>query len=47
MSYSNLDDIKRYLAGQREHHERHSFRDELVALLKRHDIAFDERYLLD
>ncbi len=47
VSYSNIEDVKRYLAGQREHHERHSFQDELVAFLKSHDIAFDERHLLD
>ena len=47
VSYSSIEHVKRYLAGQAEHHQRTSFHDEFVAFLKRHDIPFDERYLLD
>lgn len=28
-----------------EHHRKVSFREEFVALVKRHGIAFDERYI--
>jgi hypothetical protein len=33
-----------YIQGQREHHRTKSFQDEYRELLKRHEIAFDERY---
>ena len=33
--------------NQEEHHARLSFKDELIALLQKHGIEFDERYLLD
>ena len=47
VSYSQLDSVKRYIDGQAEHHRTISFQDEFIAFLRRHDIAFDERYLWD
>jgi putative transposase len=44
---SQLDDLRRYIANQREHHRRISFQDEFRELLKRYDIVFDERYVWD
>lgn len=46
VSESRVPAVRAYLQNQREHHARVSLRDELVALLERHRIAFDERYLL-
>jgi len=46
VSESQRDSVKRYIQGQKEHHARLSFREELIALLERHGIAYDERYLL-
>ncbi len=34
-------------AANEEHHRETPFRDEYLAFLKRHDSAFDERYLWD
>lgn len=45
ISWSNIDAVKAYIAGQEEHHRERSFQDEFVALLRRHDIAFDEQYI--
>jgi REP element-mobilizing transposase RayT len=39
--------VKKYIAGQRAHHERVSFQDEYREFLRRHNIAFDERYVWD
>jgi REP element-mobilizing transposase RayT len=39
--------VRRYIRNQEEHHRAISFEDELIALLKRHRIPYDERYLLD
>ena len=47
VSYSNLDSVKAYLANQEEHHRTGSFQDEFRALLGRHGIEWDERYVWD
>ena len=45
VSVSQLDVVRRYIRGQEEHHRTVSFQDEFVALLKKHGIDYDERYL--
>jgi putative transposase len=45
VSQSNLEDVKRYIAGQEKHHRKMSFQEELRALLRRHEIEWDERYV--
>ncbi len=45
VSASNRDAVRRYIAAQDGHHRRVSFQDELVDFLKRHEIAYDERYI--
>ena len=45
MSVSQLDTILRYIQNQEQHHRTMSFQDEFVALLQKHKIAYDERYL--
>jgi len=47
VSQSNLDPVKQYIAQQEEHHRNVSFQDELRALLRRHEIEWDERYVWD
>jgi REP element-mobilizing transposase RayT len=47
VSQSNLEQVKTYIAKQVEHHRKTSFQDELRALLGRHAIEWDERYLWD
>ncbi len=47
VSPSKLPDVARYIAHQEKHHRRASFQEELRALLKKHDVDFDERYLWD
>ena len=47
VSHSNLEQVKHYIVGQEEHHRRMTFQDELRALLRKHEIEFDERYLWD
>jgi hypothetical protein len=38
--------VRRYIARQQQHHTRIRFEDELVSLLKRHQMDYDDRYLL-
>jgi putative transposase len=47
VSQSNVDEVRRYIEDQEEHHRKMTFQDELRALLRRHGIAFDERYVWD
>jgi putative transposase len=47
VSKSNLVPVQKYIVNQEEHHKKVSFQDELRALLKKHEIEFDERYLWD
>jgi hypothetical protein len=45
VSHSAVDDVKRYIANQEEHHKTLTFQDELRFLLQKHGIEFDEKYL--
>lgn len=45
VSASSIPRVRAYLRGQEEHHKARPFEDEFKALLKRHGIQYDERYL--
>jgi REP element-mobilizing transposase RayT len=45
VSASQSDKIIKYIENQPEHHRKMSFQEEFVALLKKHNIEYDERYL--
>jgi putative transposase len=45
VSKSAIPDVERYIENQETHHAQTSFQDEFRALLKRHGIEFDERYI--
>ena len=47
VSVSQLDKITEYIRNQAEHHKKMSFKEEFIALLKKHRIQYDERYLWD
>ena len=47
VSQSLSDKVKEYIANQRVHHQRQSFREEYLEMLRRHAIDFDERYVFD
>jgi putative transposase len=47
VSQSNLEPVKQYIAGQEEHHRKVGFQDELRALLRKHEIEWDEKYVWD
>jgi REP element-mobilizing transposase RayT len=47
VSPSNVDEVRRYIEQQEEHHCGQSFQEEFLAFLKRHAIVYDERYLWD
>jgi REP element-mobilizing transposase RayT len=47
VSYSNIENVRTYLANQDQHHRRVSFQEEFLELLRRHHLEWDERYLWD
>jgi len=46
VSKSDAGRVVEYIKAQRNHHQERSFEDEYRSLLQRHEIEFDERYLL-
>jgi len=44
---SQIEDVRRCIAEQEQHHRKLSFQDEFRLLLKRYELAYDERYVWD
>jgi putative transposase len=47
VSESNVEQVKRYIANQEQHHEKMTFQDEFREICSRHGIEIDERYVWD
>lgn len=47
VSQSKVEELKRYIARQEEHHKTLTFKEEFRALWRMHGIDFDERYVWD
>jgi REP element-mobilizing transposase RayT len=47
VSQSNVEEVRRYIERQKEHHRKMTFQEELRALFQRHGIEYDERYVWD
>ncbi len=45
VSVSQLETTIQYIKNQEEHHRKMTFQEEFLALLKKHRIEYDERYL--
>jgi putative transposase len=45
--HSQLDTIIRYIQNQEKHHSRRSFKTEYLSLLRKFDIAFDDKYVFE
>lgn len=45
--HSQLDTIVRYIQNQEKHHSRRSFKSEYLTLLRKFDIAFDDKYVFE
>jgi len=45
--HSQLDAIIRYIQNQEKHHKRRSFKNEYLTLLRKFDIAFEDKYVFD
>jgi len=45
VSQSKSAAVEAYIAGQKEHHRKRSFQEELIQFLRRHGVEYDERYI--
>ena len=43
---SQIDRIKKYIANQKDHHRKKTFKEEFIDMLNYHGIEFEEKYLL-
>jgi len=44
---SDLENIRKYIRGQEEHHKKISFQEEFRMFLKKYRVDYDERYVWD
>jgi len=47
VSSSKKDVVIKYIANQKEHHEKSSYQEELLLFLKEYGVSYDEKYLWD
>ena len=47
LGHSQLDTLIQYIDKQEEHHHQRSFQEELLDLLDRYNLKYDEKYLWD
>ena len=45
VSQSQINNVKRYIERQKEHHRKRSFQEEYLEFLRLHDVEFDEKYV--
>ena len=45
VSASNLATVTQYIQNQENHHRKITFEDEFIALLRKHGIDFDPKYV--
>lgn len=47
VGYTQIADVKKYIANQKSHHSQMSFEDEFRYFLNKYDVEYDERYVWD
>ena len=47
IGFSQIEEVRRYIAEQEQHHHKVTFQDEFRRLLKRYEVTFDEAYVWD
>lgn len=45
VSKSEQQSVVKYISNQEEHHRKRTFKEELITLLDKHEVEYDERYL--
>lgn len=44
---AEIDIVAQYIANQKEHHRKRTFKEEYLAFLKKYEVDYDERYIWD
>lgn len=47
VSQSAIEDVKRYIYDQKQHHKKLSFKEELIKFLEKHKIDYNPEYIWD
>lgn len=47
VSESQQENVRTYILNQKTHHQKRSFEDEFIAMLERHKIAYERRYVFE
>ena len=47
VGHTQLRDVKRYIANQKEHHKKVLFEDEMRGFYRKYEVPFDEQYVWD
>ena len=47
IGFSQIDEVRRYIADQENHHRKVTFQEEFRRLLQRYEIEYDERNVWD
>jgi len=47
VSQSGVNTVKKYIANQKEHHKKKTFKEEYVEILEKYEIKYDEKYIWD
>lgn len=47
VSQSQLNQVKAYITNQAKHHQKMTFKEELIIFLNKYQVKYDERYLWD
>jgi len=47
IGHSQIEEVRRYIAEQEQHHHKLTFQDEFRRLLQRYEVTFDEAYVWD
>lgn len=46
-SKSHIENVKKYIANQEEHHKRKTFKEEYIEFLNKYEVEYDERFLFE
>ena len=47
VDYNRVDEVKKYILNQKEHHKNKTFKEEFIELMDLYKVIYDERYLLE
>jgi len=45
-SYSQIDEVVKYIKNQKQHHKKKTFREEYIEFLQQFHLPYDDRYIL-